>query len=256
MLNKVVENFDEAVKDIEDGATLMMFCWLLTGTPCNLIRALHDKGSKDLTVISHNFIPGVIGIAGTYHVLSQQEYTTPYLLAGRLKKLITAWPSPALMGVASELDMKTVEVEITSHGTLVERIRAGGSGIGGFYTRAGIGTVFEKDKEKKVIGGSEYLLETPIRADFSLVRAHKADRKGNLTYRVSGRGCNPIMAMAADITIAEVDEVLESGELNPEHIVTPGIFVDRVVQVPKGKMGSRDYMKELIRTRKPDEKKT
>jgi len=255
MVDKVVENFDEAVKDIADGATILMFCWLLTGTPCNLIRSLYDKGSRDLTVISHNFVPGVIGIGGNYHVLSQDEYTTPYLLADRLERLITAWPSPAIIGMESELDMKTVEVEITSHGTLVERIRAGGSGIGGFYTQAGLGTVFEKGKEKKILDGKEYILETPLKADFGFVRASKADRKGNLVYRVSQRGCNPIIAMASDITIAEVDEVVESGGLDPEHIVTPGIFVDRVVKISQGEMGSREYMKQLIRKRKQDEKK-
>ena len=138
-----------------------------------------------------------------------------------------------------------IALEVTSHGTLAERIRAGGSGIGGFYTPTGIGTVLEEGKEKKIIDGKEYILEKSLRADFSFIRAHKADKRGNLVYRGSERAANPYMAMAADITIAEVDEIVEVGELDPEVIVTPGIFVDRIVKIPEGALGSYKQRAEL-----------
>jgi len=255
MLDKVVESFDKAVEDIDDGSTCMMFCWISTGTPCNLIRALYNKGSKDLTIISHNFVPGFIGIGGDVHVLSQDEYSTPFLLQDQVSQLITAWPSPAIVGMDSTLNLENVKIEITGHGTLVERIRAGGSGIGGFYTAVGIGTVFEEGKEKRTVDGKEYILEKPLKADFGFVRAYKADKSGNLVYRVSERGCNPVLAMASIITIAEVDEVVEVGELDPESIVTPGIFIDRIVKIPHGGMGSRIYMKKLIQEKIGSEKK-
>jgi 3-oxoacid CoA-transferase A subunit len=151
------------------------------------------------------------------------------------------------MAPAVEKALNKIELEVTSHGVLIERIRAGGSGIGGFYSPAGVGTVLEKGKEKKTIDGKEYLLEKPLRADYSLVRAYKADKRGNLVYRGSGRGANPVMAMSGDVTIAEVDEIVEVGELDPESIVTPSIFVDRIVSVPDGALGSFKQRKELCR---------
>ncbi len=255
MIDKVIDSFDDAVKDIEDGSICMMFCWVLTGTPCNLIKALYRRGNKDLTIISQSLIPGWVGIEGRVYALSQDQYTTPFLLAKRIKKLITTWPSPAILGMDLPFNLKEVQIEITSHGTLIERIRAGGSGIGGFYTPAGVGTVFEKGKEKRKIRGKEYILEMPLTADFGFVRAYKADRRGNLIYRGSGRGYNPILAMASKVTIAEVDEIVEVGELDPECIVTPGIFVDRVVKIPEGGMGSRKYMKKLIQEKIHNETK-
>lgn len=187
----------------------------------------------------------------TTHVLTQEEYTTPFLLAERVKKLITAWPSPAMLGMSSPLEerlkKREVEVEITSHGTLAERIRAGGSGIGGFFTKVGVGTIFEKGKEKKIIDGEEYILETALKANYGFVRAFKADKNGNLVYRGSGRGCNPLIAMASKITIAEVEEIVEAGELDSEGIVTPGIFVDRIVRIPPGRMGTLEYSTKLVK---------
>jgi len=247
MKNKIWNSFDEAVADIRDGASIMMFSWGTAGTPQNLIRALRDHGAKDLTIISHNFIPSWIGT----HVCTEDEVMTPYFLMKQVKKVITSWPRP--IGAASDSAessgevMDNIELEITSHGVLAERIRAGGNGIGGFFSPTGIGTVLEEGKEKRTIGGKEYIFETPIKADFSFLRAHKADRRGNLTYHGSGRGGNPYMAMAGEITIAEVDEIVEVGELDPEVIVTPSIFVDRIVKVPDGALGSQKQRKELCR---------
>ncbi|MFC2052309.1 CoA transferase subunit A, partial [Chloroflexota bacterium] len=139
-----------------------------------------------------------------------------------------------------------VELELMSHGTLAKRIRAGGSGLGGFYTPVGLGTVVERGKEKRVIDGKEYILEKPLRADFGFVRAYKADKRGNLVYRGSVRGCNPVIAMACDVTIAEVDDIVEVGELDPEVIMTPEVFVNRIVKIAKGEYGSSSYMESLF----------
>ncbi len=247
MKPKVFESFDEAVADITDGATVAMFCWGYAGTPQNLIRALRDKGVKDLTIISHNFVPGWIG----KHMLPGEELASPFVLFSQVKKLITAWTGLDVFGIRSPLEEMIrkgeVELEITSHGTLAERLRAGASGIGGFYSPVGIGTVLEEGKEKRIIEGKEYILEKPLRADFGFVRAHKSDKRGNLVYYGSGRACNPLIAMASDITIAEVDEIVEVGELDPEVIITPSIFVNRIIGIPEGALGSFKNRIELRR---------
>ena len=236
------ESFDEAIGDIFDGASLMAFCWGVSGTPQNLISALHDKGTKDLTVISHNFLPAFVANNILWDVV------TPFILEEQVKKLITAWPGTSIVGIESPMERRikegNAELELMSHGILVERIRAGGSGIGGFYSPIGIGTIVEEGKEKKTIDGIEYILEKPLKADFGFVRAYKADRMGNLIYHGGGRACNPIIAMASRVTIAEVDEIVEVGDIDPEVVVTPGIFVDRVVKIPEGGLGSS---KERVR---------
>ena len=137
---------------------------------------------------------------------------------------------------AAEEAMKQGELEWepVPQGILAERIRAGGAGLGGFYSPVGVGTIIEEGKEKKVINGREYLLEMPIRGDFALVRAYKADKIGNLIYRGAARSFNPLIAMAADVVIAEVEEIVETGEIDPEHVVTPGVYVDRIVKIPEG----------------------
>jgi 3-oxoadipate CoA-transferase alpha subunit len=245
MINKVRKNFDDAVSDIADGASIMMYSWGAAGTPQNLIRALREKGTKELTIITHNFIPAWIGS----HVCSEDEIMTPYFLKGQVRKLITSWPRPieAASDIArhAEEEMGKIELEVTSHGILAERIRAGGSGLGGFYSPTGIGTVLEEGKEKRIIDGRAYLFETPLKADFSFVKAYKADRRGTLTYRAAERGANPYMAMAGTITIAEVVELVEVGEIDPEVIVTPGIFVDRIVKNNDGGLGSEKQRKLL-----------
>ena len=247
MKDKIWESFDEVVADISDGATIMVFSWGVAGTPQNLLRALQNKGTKELTIITHAFIPGWVGS----HICTEEELMTPFFLMNQVRKLITTWPRPiegaSEMAPAVEKALNKIELEVTSHGVLIERIRAGGSGIGGFYSPIGAGTVLEKGKEKKMIDGKEYLLEEPLAADYSFVRASKADRRGNLIYRGSGRGANPIMAMAGNVTIAEVDEIVEVGELDPESIVTPSIFVDRIVRVPDGALGSLKQRNELCK---------
>ena len=138
-------------------------------------------------------------------------------------------------------------MELMSHGTLLERIRAGGNGAGGFYTRVGVGTIVEKGKEKKIIDGEEYILEKPLKADFAFVRAHKADKLGNLVYRGSVRAHNPVIATAAKVTIAEVDDIVEVGELDPEVIITPHIFVRRIVKIPPDAPGSASHRARMWR---------
>jgi len=242
--NKVWSSFDDAVADIGDNASVAVFAWGIAGMPQNLIQALIRKGAKGLTLIGHNFLPGRIG-PDTF-----DEVVTPLALVKQARKIITAWPGTLTSRLKSPLldllESGEVELEITSHGTLVERLRAGGSGIGGFFSPVGVGTVLEEGKEVRVINGKKYILETPLRADFGLVRAFKADKLGNLVYRGSGRGCNPIIAMASDITIAEVDEIVEVGELDPEVIVTPGIFVDRTVKIPEGGPGSYQHRANVL----------
>jgi 3-oxoacid CoA-transferase subunit A len=251
MKDKIVSTFEEAVSDISDGASLMVFHWNLgRSTPRNLIRALSRKGAKDLTLISHNFTPPRVGD----YFFDAAEISTVLTLAGQAKKVITAWPGLSSYGAKykekSELEKRVasgeIEMELMSHGTLVERMRAGGSGLGGFYTRVGVGTVVEKGKEKRIIDGKEYILEKPLRADFGFVRAYKADKRGNLIYRGAVRGGNPVIAMASDITIAEVDEIVEVGELDPDAIVTPGVFVQRIVKVPEAGYGSAHHMESLF----------
>lgn len=252
MINKVFSTFEEATADIFDGASIMVFHWNLgRSTPRNLIRALYQKGTKDITLISHNFTPPRVG----NYFFDETEVAVALTLVGQATKVITAWPG--LSSYGSKVTKKTllekrvasgeIEIELMSHGTLAQRIRAGGNGVGGFYTPVGVGTVVEKGKEKKVIDGKEYILEKPLRADFGLIRAYKADKRGNLVYRGAVRSVNPLIAMASDITIAEVDEIVETGELDPDAIVTPGVFVQRIVKIPEGGYGSTKHMEMLFR---------
>lgn len=251
MKNKIFPTFEAAIADIQDGATIMMFHWGLgRSTPKNLIRALCRKKIKNLTVISHNFIPARLGD----YIFDETDVCTPLALSKQMKKAITAWPGLASYGEkfrdGSELNRRIAsgetELELMSHGTLAQRIRAGAGGLGGFYTPVGIGTIVEKGKEKRVIDGKEYILEKPLRADFGFVRAYKADKRGNLIYRGSMRGCNPIIAMACDVTIVEVDEIVGVGQLDPEAIVTPEIFTHRIVKIPEDGWGSHHHMESLF----------
>lgn len=226
-IDKVVGSFDEAIADVQDGATIMFGEFTSRGIAKNLILALLKKGTKNITAISND--PSGYW-RNTIDVSMLVE-------AGQVKKVITCWPvfgSPAKVSAIEKRYMAgEIEIEMAPQGTLAERIRAGGAGIGGFYTPIGIGTVVEEGKEKKFIDGREMLLETALHGDFAFIKAHKGDKMGNLIYRMSARNYNPIMATAANVTIAEVDEIVEIGELDPNIIVTPGIFVDRIVLVPK-----------------------
>lgn len=252
MKNKVLQTFEEAIADISDGASLMVFNWNMgRSTPRNLIRALYKKGTRDLTIISHNFAPAR---AGNYS-FDETDICTALTLTGQARKIVTAWPGGLSQNV-SKLQKKSpllerissgaIELELMSHGTLAQRMHAGGSGLGGFYTPVGVGTIVAEGKEKRIIDGKEYILEKPLRADFGFVRAYKADKRGNLIYRGAVRGGNPIIAMASDVTIAEVDEIVEVGELDPDAIVTPGIFVQRIVKIPEGGYGSATHMESLF----------
>jgi len=214
-MNKVT-TMEQAVERIQDGATLMMGGFGLCGIPEKALLALVARGVKDLTIIANN-----AGVADAGIGL--------LIRAGQVKKMIATY-----IGENSILEKKFVdgeiEVELVPQGTFAERIRAGGAGIAGFYTPTGVGTVVADGKEIRVFDGKEYLLERPLRADVAFIKAWKADVHGNLVYRKTARNFNPMMATAADLTIAEVEEVVPLGSLDPESIATPGIFVNMVIK--------------------------
>jgi len=220
MRNKVVAK-EAAVSHIQTGMTLMVGGFGQTGTPLMLIEELLCQGQFGLTVISNNVgEPGM----GLSRLLEHER------IHKAIGSYFTSNPVVGEYHLAHKLD-----VQLMAQGTFAEAIRAGGAGIGGFYTRASVGTVLAEDKEVKVIGGETYVLEYPLRADVALIRAHKADRLGNLVYRKTARNFNPIMATAADIVIVEVDEVVDAGMLDAEAIVTPHLYVDFIVQ--RGQFG-------------------
>ncbi|MFC1943711.1 CoA transferase subunit A [Chloroflexota bacterium] len=223
-MNKVLSSPEEAVADIADGSTVMFGGFGVSGIPTTLIRALLQKGTKNITAI--------INSAGGK--LANLDLAV-LIKNGQIKKVIASYPVyPQSVSAFEERYLKgEIELEITPQGTFAERIRAGGAGIAGFYTPTGVGTIVEKGKEKRTFNGKEYLLELALTADFALIKAHKADRMGNLTYHIAARNFNPVMATAAKVTIAEVDEIVEAGELDPEIIITPGIFVERIVKGEK-----------------------
>ena len=205
------------------------------GLPIDLIVALAKQGAKDLTIIANQ---GGVGFELSKRIKPDGYQDIGALYAkGQVKKFIGS--VPALGGMPPTSPVETfhregkVEIEIVPQGTLVERIRVGAGGLGGFYTATGVGTPLETGKEKRMINGKEYLLELPLTADFALIKAHKADSLGNLVYRGTARSFNPVMAMAAKITIVEVDKLVQPGELDPEVIVTPHPFVSRIVEVQK-----------------------
>ena len=233
-INKIVSSFDEAVADIPDGATIMIGGFgTVASCPTCLMEALARKGIKNLTTVSNTTGFG----SDVWKLLGYKFSEDMDILVrnGQIKKSIVAAPVSTIYQNTFEKMLRAgkVEVEMVPQGTLAERIRATRAGLGGVYVPTGVGTVVEQGKEKKVIDGRTYLLELPIKADFALIKAHKADRWGNLVYRRTSRTFNATMAGAAKVTVAEVDEIVELGELDPEVIVTPGIYVDRVVVRPK-----------------------
>jgi 3-oxoacid CoA-transferase subunit A len=215
-MNKLVESADAAVADIGDGATLMVGGFGLCGNPENLIAALHRKQVKGLTLISNNCGTTDLGLG-------------PLLQARQIKKILASY-----VGENKEFERQflsgELEVELVPQGTLAERIRAGGAGIGGFYTRTGVGTQVAEGKESRTIDGKEFILEQPLFADFALVHAHTADTHGNLVFRKTARNFNPVMATAARVTIAEAERIVAPGQLDPDQVHTPGIYVQRLVQ--------------------------
>ena len=220
MIDKTVATPDEALRDVFDGATVMFGGFVSAGTPSNLILALQRRGTKQITGIANN-----IGLGDLLDVLCEQR---------QLKKFIATFAIRASSARASRFEEQyragEVELELVPQGTFAERIRAGGAGIGGFLTRTGLGTVAQDGKQAMKLDGVEYLLERPLRADFALLKAYRADRFGNLQYRKAGRNFNPVMATAADVVIAEVEEIVEPGEIDPERVGTPAVYVDRVVK--------------------------
>jgi 3-oxoacid CoA-transferase subunit A len=218
-MDKLVASADAAVADIPDGATIMASGFGLCGNPENLIAALHRKGVKDLTLVSNNCGTTDLGLG----IL---------LKARQIRKIVASY-----VGENKEFERQylngELEVELVPQGTLAERIRAGGAGIGGFYTATGVGTKVAEGKETRVIGGREYLLEMPLRADFALVYAWKADRWGNLVFRKTTRNFGPMMCAAARTTIVEAPQVVAAGEIDPDLVQTPGVYVKRVVKGEK-----------------------
>lgn len=229
-MNKVVAGFDEAVADIPNRATVMLGGFgMAADIPFNLIRALGRHGARELTLIANT--PG-LGGQGAFEKWGITDYADANLLVenNQVKKFIT---TIILSGTAAERKVIAgeMEAEFVPQGTLAERIRAAGFGIGGFYVRTGAGTLIAEGKEKRVIDGEEYCFEMPLRADYALIKAYKADADGNLIYRGNARSFNAVMAPAAGITIVEVQDIVEVGELSSEAIITPGIFVDRIVRI-------------------------
>ena len=219
-LEKILASADEAVAGIFDGATVMVGGKGTTGSPEGLLMALVRKGAGHLTCISGGRQSGETSLARL-------------VSGGQVKKLVTT-PSGAAGLDARALGLwraGQLDVEVVSEGTLAERVRAGGAGLGGVFLPSLKGATFENGKERRLFDGDGYVLETPLKADFALLRAHTSDTLGNLVYRRSQRNWNPVMAMAAGVTIVEVDETVETGGIDPELVITPGIYVDRVVVV-------------------------
>ncbi|WP_246793330.1 3-oxoacid CoA-transferase subunit A [Burkholderia perseverans] len=221
MVNKIFDSLQSAVADIHDGATIMIGGFGTAGMPSELIDALIAHGARDLTIVNNNAGNGETGLAAL-------------LKARRVRKIICSFPRQSDSQVFDALYRSgEIELELVPQGNLAERIRAAGAGIGGFFTRTGYGTKLAEGKETREIDGRQYVFETPIHADFALVKAFKGDRWGNLVYRKTARNFGPVMATAAKTTIVQVSQVVELGGLDPEQIVTPGIFVQRVVEVPQ-----------------------
>ena len=230
-MNKVLPSAAAAVALIPEGATILMGGFGLCGIPENLIQALHEQGTRSLTIISNNAGVDDFGIG----IL---------LKARQVRKMISTY-----VGENKEFERqfltREIEVELVPQGTFSERIRAAGAGIGGFFTPTAYGTIVAEGKETRLIDGKHYVLESPLGADFAFVKGWKGDRTGNLVYLRTARNFNPVMATAARVTIAEVEQLVEPGELNPDHIITPGIFVKHII---KGERYEKRIEKRTIRS--------
>ncbi len=219
MISKLVANAAAALADVPDGATVMIGGFGTAGQPMELIDALLEQGAKDLTIINNNAGNGTTGLAAL-------------LAAGRVRKIICSFPRQSDSQVFDGLYRSgKLELELVPQGNLAERIRAAGAGIGAFFTPTAYGTPLAEGKETREINGRHYVLEYPLHADYALIKAERGDRWGNLVYRKTARNFGPIMASAARIAVAQVRDTVELGELDPETVVTPGIFVQRVVKI-------------------------
>jgi 3-oxoadipate CoA-transferase alpha subunit len=222
VINKIVQSLAEAVAGIKDGSTVLIGGFGAVGQPDHLIEALIEQGAKDLTCVANNAGTGRTGLARLMEL-------------GRVRKIICSFPRSAGSVVFEELYRAgKIELEIVPQGTLAERLRAAGAGIPAFFTATSVGTILARGKEHREFGGRTYVMEHALKGDVALIEAWEGDRWGNLTYRASGRNFNPVMAMAADLTIAQVTHIRELGEIVPENVHTPGIFVHRVVRVDRG----------------------
>lgn len=219
MINKIINSATEALSDVHDGATVMIGGFGEAGSPIELIHALIDNGAKNLTIVSNNTGSGNVGLAA--------------LIANRqVKKMICSFPRTANSTVFPELyNAGKIDLELVPQGTLAERIRAGGAGIPAFYTPASVNTPLAIGKESREFKGLEYVLEYGIKADFSLVKCETADRYGNLLYHATARNFGPIMCTAANVSIVQAKKIVEAGEIDPEIVITPGIFVNKVIEI-------------------------
>lgn len=221
MINKIFPSVAAAVSGIEDGSTILIGGFGGSGMPSELIDGLIAQGARDLTIVNNNAGNGEFGLA----LLLKEK---------RVRKILCSFPRQADSHHFDGLYRAgNIELELVPQGNLAERIRAAGAGIGGFFTPTGYGTELARGKETRIIDGRGYVFETPIHADYALVKAEKADRLGNLVYRKAGRNFGPIMVSAARCSIVQVSDIVEVGELDPEVIVTPGIYTTRVVRVPR-----------------------
>lgn len=228
-MNKV-SNLDAALDKIQDGATILMGGFGVCGIPENLIRGLVQRGTKNLTIVSNN---AGVEEAGIGLLINN----------GQVRKMISSYIGEN-KALEAKVISKEIEVELTPQGTLAERVRAGGAGIPAFFTPTGVGTPIAEGKESREFNGRMYLMERAIRGNVAFVKAYKADHHGNLVYRMTARNFNPVMATAADFVIAEVEEIVEPGQLDPESIVTPSVFVDMVI---KGERYDRRIEKRVYR---------
>ncbi|MCK9511397.1 MAG: 3-oxoacid CoA-transferase subunit A [Pigmentiphaga sp.] len=223
MLDKIRPDAFSALEDIHDGATVLVGGFGGAGLPYELVHALIDQGARELTIVNNNSGTGVNGLAAL-------------VAAGRVRKMICSYPKAADPKADPNIFFQwyragRIELELVPQGTIVERLRAAAAGLGGFYCPTAVGTLLAEGKEVRILDGKPYLLEMPLRGDFALVKAWQADRWGNLVYRKAARNFNPVMAMAAKVTIAQVHETVKLGQIDPEHVVTPGAFVQRLVRI-------------------------
>ena len=229
MIQKELASLAAAVADVPDGATVMIGGFGTAGLPNELVGALLEQGAKQLTIVNNNAGNGDIGLAAL-------------LAAGRVRKIVCSFPRQADSHHFDRLYRSgEIELELVPQGNLAERIRAAGAGIGGFFTPTGYGTDLAKGKETREIEGRMHVLESPIHADYAFIKAERGDRWGNLTYRMTARNFGPVMAMAAKVTVATVHEVVPLGSLDPEAVVTPGIFVQRMVKIDRVATGAGGF---------------
>lgn len=219
MIDKRVKTVEDAVAGVRDGATVLVAGFGIVGVADHLLEALHDQGAKELTIVANNSGNGDYGLARLIN-------------SGRVRKVICSYPrSGDYSAFLKAYKAKSLELELVPQGTISERMRAAAAGLGGFFSPVSAHTKLAEGKETREIDGRLHVFEKPLRGDVALLKANKADRWGNLTYLKSARNFNPVMAMAADLSIVEVDEIVELGSLDPEAVATPGVFVDRVVAV-------------------------